>query len=154
MNRRLFHIVCGYFYWLILKIRYLINYKKVVLFLTDENSKLDITALEYVQFYLKRKNAKSVIVFYVNDKTYNFINNNLELKSVCQCEKLSYSRMRFLYDVYSFYNFFENAVFTYTMIPKENLLGRILEETDINEIDAVCLALFHLREIPNIGEEI
>lgn len=154
MNRRLVRIMYGYFYWMILKIRYLINYKKVVLFLTDENSKLDITALEYLQFFLERKNAKSVIVFYVNDNTYSFINNNPEIKNVCRCKKFSHKRMLFLYNVYSFYNFFENAVFTYTTIPKDNLLGRILNETDINEVEAVCLALYHLREIPSIGEEI
>ena len=58
--------------------------------------------------------------------------------------------LKALYDYYSFDKFFDNIVFTYKTFPKYNLLGKVLNETSINEQDAVCLALYHLREVPEI----
>ena len=43
-------------------------------------------------------------------------------------------------------------VFTYTTSPKDNQLGRVLKETQVNEEEAVCLGLYQLRKVPEIKE--
>lgn len=64
---------------------------------------------------------------------------------------ISKKRLELLYDYYCFEKFFDNIVFTYTAKPAENMLGRVLTETDVNETDAVFLALYHLRNVPSAG---
>ena len=63
-------------------------------------------------------------------------------------DAMSKADMEKLYDYYSFMKFFDNIVFTYVDKPEDNLLGTYLEKTDVNEEDAACLALFHLRSVP------
>ncbi|NBH20534.1 hypothetical protein D3Z55_24965 [Clostridiaceae bacterium] len=53
-----------------------------------------------------------------------------------------------MYDYYSFHKFSDKVVFTYTDLPGDNQLGRALRETKVNEEDAVCLGLYHLRRVP------
>lgn len=148
MFKRILHILHGKKYWNWLRLRYVITYKKVVLVLTGDNEKLDYYCLKYLEHFLKRKYAKSAIIISDDEKV---LKNVEKMKfrfpiELCYLEK---KRIELLYDFYSYMKFFDNIVFTYTDRPKDNLLGRILAETDVNEEDAACLALYHLRAVPN-----
>ena len=147
MYKKIYHILCAKSYWDYLKIRYAITYKKVVLVLTGDNKKLDFYCLKHLDKFLNRKCAKSAIIFF----------NDLEILEKIRKKKFNYpikmyqidaKKMHFIYDFYSYMKFFDNIVFTYINTPKDNLLGKILLETDINEEEAACLALYHLRNIP------
>lgn len=138
----------GWLLWNLLKVKYGINYKKVVIVLSDENHDLDECVLKYLQFFMDRKHASSAIVFCTpqrleecSKKFYNEAN----VKVVA----ISDFQIYILYHLYCFFPFFDSIVFTHTDTPSDNLLGRYIKETDINEEDATFLALFHLRHIPD-----
>ena len=56
-----------------------------------------------------------------------------------------------LYDYYCFEEYFDNVVFTFVSRPKDNLLERVLRETDVDEEEAVCLGLYCLRSADREG---
>lgn len=137
--------ISGRILWCKLKILNRISYNKVVICLSNDSTELDKQVLKYLPEFMKRKQVNKAIVF--SDKTIDDANKcisiNVEYKSITAIE------MAKLYDYYCFNKFFDNIVFTYTDSPKDNLLGRFLRETEVTEEDAACLALYHLRTIPN-----
>ena len=148
MLKKVLHILRGKRYWNWLRLRYAITYKKVVLVLTGDNEKLDYYCLKYLEDFIRRKYANSAIIISPDEKV---LKNVAKMKfsfpiELCLMDKM---KMTLLYDFYSYMKFFDNIVFTYTSIPKDNLLGKILAETNVNEEDAACLALYHLRIVPN-----
>lgn len=148
MFRRALVILCENLQWHKLCMTYKINYKKVVLVLINENSRLDYYAVVYLERFVKRKYAEEAIIFFHDPESKKMIDGfrfPFEVKTIFY----PLEKIEKLYDYYSFEKFFDNIVFTYTTSPKYNLLGRVLEETEVNEQDAVCLALYHLREVLN-----
>jgi hypothetical protein len=136
--------------WLIwerIKIKYKIGYDKVVLVLAGENKALDKACLDHLPDFMSRKSSDRCLVFYPDD-CYKAI----DLRPVTGREVRFISMKRRiierLYHFYSFMKFFDNIVFTYSDRPQDNLLQRFLDETDVNEEDAACLALYHLRKVP------
>ena len=147
MFKRLMRILYGWLYWSYFKLINHISYKYVILVLASENKELDVWAVRHLGDFAKRKCAdKAMIIFYddAGEKA------SKELYTGCNIvrKKLPNKRVKLIYEYYSFDLFFDNIVFTYVSEPDENLLGRILDETDVNEEEAVCLALYHLREVP------
>lgn len=152
MNKRAFVILRESFQWIRLCLIYKINYKKVVLVLTNENKILDYYAIAYLEYFVKRKYAEEAIILFHDEESRKMINGfvfSFKVKAVYYPLK----KIRELYDYYSFEKFYDNIVFTYTTIPKYNLLGRVLEETSVNEQDAVCLALYHLRRVVELDKK-
>lgn len=146
MFKRCFIILKEYFQWLRLSIKYKINYKKVVLVLINENKTLDYYAIAYLKYFVKRKYADEAIILFHNAESKKMFEKfNFSFKVTAVYYPLE--KIKKLYDYYSFEKFFDNIVFTYTSFPKYNLLGRVLDETSVNEQDTVCLALYHLREV-------
>lgn len=142
-------MISGWLLWLGLMIRHRISYKKVVIMLTGDNTVLDHSCIKYLPYYINRKYAKKAVVFY-SELSYQ----KADFKSNAECD-ISFYPLRdkyigAIYRLYSTYRFFDNIVFTYTDNPKDNNLGRYLRETTVNEEDAVCLALFHLRCVPDL----
>ena len=116
--------------------------------LTGENHLLDRYSIEYLDLFAKRKSADNALVVWSDIESLEGSDlTRLKLKRI-KAVYLSDRKVKLLYDYYSFDKFFDNIVFTYTSMPEENLLGRILAETEVNEKDAVCLALYHLRYVP------
>lgn len=137
----------GWLFWKYLKIKFGINYKKVVIVLSGENEEVDRQAIAYLQNFMERKHANSAIVFckgQAKEETEQMIGKSRPVS----VEVLTDEEMAKLYSFYCFTKFFDNIVFTNTNTPKDNMLGRYLKETKVNEEDAVCLALYHLRCIP------
>ena len=149
MYRRIAVILKESLQWISLRIKYKIDYSKVVLALTGEDKKIDYYALAYLEKYMKRKFAKSAVILY-NDRVIENMLKDFQFSFPTETVCYPPLRMKALYDYYSFDKFFDNIVFTYKTFPKYNLLGKVLNETSINEQDAVCLALYHLREVPEI----
>ena len=148
MIKEIKNIFLEYLNWLLFRIKYDINYDKIVVILTGENEKVDASALDYIEYYASRKSVNNAIIFISNPNVYNSINvNNYNIK--VKTYLIDSEKIRKLYHLYCFYKYYDNIVFTYTSIPSDNLLNKVLEETNINERDIVCLALYHLRKIPN-----
>ena len=146
--RRVFRVIVGWIYWHIFCLKNQITYRSVVLVLTGENHLLDRYSIEYLDLFAKRKSADNALVVWSDKESLEGSDlTRLKLKRI-KAVYLSDRKVKLLYDYYSFDKFFDNIVFTYTSMPEENLLGRILAETEVNEKDAVCLALYHLRYVP------
>ena len=111
--------------------------------LTGDNSCVDQSCIDHIQDFIKRKYADRALVFCTEISKINIC----ETDNIC-VKTMPEADMQSLYMLYSFYKFFDNIVFTNTDTPKDNMLGRYLKETNVNEEEAVCLALYHLRCIP------
>ncbi|HBA50114.1 MAG TPA: hypothetical protein DCZ91_20440 [Lachnospiraceae bacterium] len=146
------NVLYGAFLWRMLWLKLRIDYKTAVLILVNENRKLDYYAMAHLGDYMSRKHAESAVVLFCENETYRIAKSVLE-KYGDAGKKLRLYRcgrktVEAVYDYYSFHIFFDNVAFTYTSRPGDNLLGRVLEETQVNEEDAVCLGLYHLRKVP------
>lgn len=146
------HVLRGAFLWRMFRRKHEIDYKKVVLILTGENRELDYYALAHLGDYMDRKYADGAVVLFDRDKTYQMAEDVLAEygsadKKVCLCQ-CSRKFIEIVHDYYSFHKFFDNLVFTFASRPKDNLLGKVLEETQVNEEDAVCMGLYRLRNVP------
>lgn len=136
----------GWLYWQLLRLKLKIDYHKVVIVLTDENRNLDRYVLAHLEDFMDRKYANQAVLMCTEGREE-------ELASSYECEEwvrihaIGEAQMELLYSFYSFMKFFDNIVFTYTESPKDNLLKRFLDETNVNEEDAACLALYHLRYV-------
>lgn len=148
---RVLRMIYAWLCWNIFSVIHKITYKTVVLVLTGENVLLDHYCIRYLDNFAQRKYAERKIVIYLENvtdpkykKDVQFLKNDSRIKTI----KMSHQWIELFYDLYSFYKFFDNIVFTFTSRPKENLLHRILAETNVDEEDAACLALYHLRCVP------
>ncbi len=133
--------------WDAMSREYRFDSKNVVLVLAGDNKKLDLFALDYLQTFVSRKKAnraeilltdESYVADYLQRKNFLFPVN--ERKS--RREDLS-----LLYDYYCFAFNLDNIAFTFLNHCYYNLMGRILNETDITEEEAVCLGVYWLREL-------
>ena len=115
--------------------------------LSDENHEVDKQVLLHLPDFVERKHVDHAVVLCDKNcmaewSSYVANDNTVEIHTMSQMD------MEKLYDYYCFIKFFDNIVFTYTDKPVDNLLGTYLRETDVNEEDAACLALYHLRSVP------
>ncbi len=147
MFRSVFHIFHGAFLWQILRMRFGLDNGKAVLFLTGDNQKLDYFSMVYLQNFMEQKYVDGAVLF-VKDKRESGLVRKIPLPGCVRCSWYSSRKMRILYDYYSFHKFSDKVIFTYTDLPGDNQLGRALRETKVNEEDAVCLGLYHLRRVP------
>lgn len=146
--RSVVRILYGWVYWHIFCLQNNITYKSVVLVLCGENHLLDKYSVKYLELFVKRKTADKALIIWSEQATEEWLKQFILQLERTKIKYMPEKYVKFLYDFYSFDKFFDNIVFTYTSKPKENLLGRILEETGVDEKDAVCLALYHLRYVP------
>lgn len=154
MIRQIFHVIQGYMIWQKYRLRFRLGQKKVLLVLAGENRSVDEYALIHLEDYVKRKIADQAVILASDDRLleqaraaapgFSF---RTEIFRVGQRELLQ------MYDYYCFEEYFDNVVFTYTDRPKDNLLGKLLKETNIDEEEAVCLGCYCLREIPKTENE-
>lgn len=149
MYREILHTLHGYFAWTSLRIRYRINYDKIVLVLSDENKKIDYYALVHLGDFLDRKFAKEAIVLTSSIQIKGLV-NQMNYKFPVRVCNYSKNKIDILFDYFSYDKFFDNIVFTHVDHPKDNLLGQVLRDTEINEEEGVCLGLYHLRTVPKL----
>lgn len=151
MFREMIHMLYGAFLWRGLRLRLRIDYKKVVLVLVNENRKLDYYALVHLGDYMDRKHADGAVVLFYDDATCSLAQEALagcgNVEKPMRLYRCAEKTIATVYDYYSFHKFFDNIAFTYASRPKDNLLAKVLEETQINEEDAVCLGLYRLRKV-------
>lgn len=150
MVKEMGFVLRGAAVWQMLRLRFGIDEKTVVLILTGDNRELDRYALLHLQDYMDRKFAKKAVVICQDKETYARMESASLPEGVTLCE-WSRKRVEKLYVFYSFYLFSDKIVFTYTDSPKDNLLGRLLRETVVGEEEAVCLGLYRLRRVPLKG---
>lgn len=151
MFRETVQMVYGALSWKVMRIKFRVNYKKVILVLVNENKELDYYAMIHLKDYMQRKYANEALILYADKTVYHMIRN---IKTGVNKKVYQYpeKKIRRIYRYYSFFKFFDNIVFTYTSSPKDNQLGKILKETQVNEEEAVCLGLYQLRTVPEIKE--
>lgn len=141
------HILGGWLFWQSIKIKYAINYSKALIVLSNENHELDKQILLHLTDFTKRKHVDCAVILCVEECVSEWT-LFLSGYNCVHIDTMSEADMERLYDYYSFMKFFDNIVFTYTDKPEDNLLGTYLRETAVNEEDAACLALYHLRSVP------
>ena len=147
MLREIVAVCQGIGIWQELRFRVFVDEKTVVLVLTENNRKLDWYALVHLKDFMDRKYAKKAIILFHSKMAYQQIMSAGLPGSVRLCywdEKKIWK----IYIYYSFYRFSDKLVFTYTNIPKDNPLGKLLRETRIQEEEVVCLGLYRLRTVP------
>lgn len=139
----------GWLYWQLLRLKLKIDYHKVVIVLTDENRKLDEYVLAHLEDFMDRKYADHALLVCTEEREKELV-FSYECERRVRIHAVQAAQMDLLYSFYSFMKFFDNIVFTYAERPKDNLLKRFLDETNVNEEDAACLALYHLRYVPKV----
>lgn len=135
----------NYELWEEFQIRYALE-KDVILMLANDNLEFDLGAVTYLKTYMKRNLKDKAHIFYFSDKSENLLDCIADDAGIA-VHRIKEEEFKSLYELYSFYKFYNNIFFTYTDYPKDNLLGRILRETDISEREAVCLALYKFRKV-------
>lgn len=139
----------GWLYWWQLRIKLKITYHKVVIVLAGENRKLDKNVLAHLKDFMVRKYADRALIICKEEQKED-IAFLYKLEERISVYAIKTAKMDLLYSFYSFMKFFDNIVFTYTDRPGDNLLERFLNETDVDEEAAACLALYHLRCVSRI----
>ena len=134
--------------WKEFQIKYILK-KDVVLMLANDNLEFDRSAVTYLKIYMKRNMKENAHIFYFSERTEELLTSIADDVKIA-VHKINEEDLKSLYDLYSFYKFYDYIFFTYTNYPQDNLLGRVLKETDISEREAVCLALYNFREVVEV----
>ena len=148
MFKNVLQVVAGYMIWRRLKLIEHINYKKIVLVLTGENEKIDEYALIHLDDVMKRTYAESALILSTEQARLDKIN----AYSFSHCIKtrlITNRQLNLIFKWYCLDSYFVNLIFTYTQTPKDNLLDKYMQETEVNTEDAVCLGLYKLRRVPS-----
>ena len=140
-------LVKGDLLWKYLRLRYAINDTTVVLFLAGENPKIDEYALKYLGLVMERKGCNRVVIFVENEELFSFAKGKLNSSTNADVRKITTAQIMAVYNWYRVVRFNKNLFFTFTDRTKDNLLGKFIRETEINEKDAVCLAIFNFRKV-------
>ena len=147
MLRQSLMIIKGYIIWLQLRVKEHLDDKKFVLIVTEENEKVDQYALKYLDYVMERKYTKEALVIVSNQGTAKKV-SKYHYKHQIKIKIMPFQKIKLLYKWYCMDGRRKNVVFTFVKTNKDNLLEHFINETDINEEDVVCLALYNLREIP------
>lgn len=147
MIRQSVEVIKGYFIWQMMKWKNHLDDRTVVLVLTGENEKVDRYALKYLDYVIERKSAeKALIITPKEENTQKVFQYNYKYE--IKAKAISSRNIELIYRWHCQGRFYKNLIFTYVRTNKDNLLERFLNETEINEEDVVCLALYNLRKIP------
>lgn len=149
MVREAIEVIIGDFKWKLLKLRYSLNYSRVVLVLTGENEEVDHCALNYLDNYVDRKVAKEAVVVVPDEKDREEILGKYHFKHKTKVIICNSKKIERIYKRNCLSKLSKNLVFTYVDKTQNNLLGRFMRETDINAEDVVCLALYNFRLCPD-----
>lgn len=141
----------GYFLWLLLNRKGCANHRILFLVLTGENEKVDGYALEFLDSAMDRKSVEEALVIVSNEEMVERVSRH-EYRHVVRTKILSRNNIGLLYKWYCLNDCLDNLIFTFVRTNSDNLLDQFLRETDIDERDVVCLALYKLRHIPENGE--
>ncbi len=146
MNR-VFSIVLGFLDWRKAVRKYHIDNKTVVLFLPENVTEWNKTALKYLPQFMSRKKANRAVVL---------------VHQSCRIEKTSPKGKEILFEYvkgtyiknimayYTLHRFSDKVVFFYLDYPRDNYSKIILRETEVSMDELICLGLYRLREVPEI----
>lgn len=142
-------IIHGKALWDSISNEYEIDGSTVSLVLSGENKILDKYALELLPAFVERKKAQKAVIFIAKESRLDleWIGNNRYPFPACVVVE-DIERLRLIYDYYCFAFNLDNMTFTFLNHCHYNLMGRILQETDITEEEAVSLGVYWLRELP------
>lgn len=141
-------ILMGNLAWKYLKIVNGIDSTKVVLVLTGENELVDWYALKYLDRAIDRKQARKALILAYEENILQLAEGYPSFLHSVRIKRVSKRKIDLIYGWYRMVKFNKNLFFTFTDKTKDNLLGRFIRETEINEKDAVCLAIYNFRIIP------
>lgn len=144
-------LIAGKLTWNWIKCINKLDASKVILVLAGENEKVDFYALKYLDRAIERKMADEALIFACTDESYRQASNYKDFQYPVNIKKISEKQLELIYRYYCLYKFNKNLFFTFTDRTKDNLLGRFIRETEIDEKDTVCLAIYNFRTV--YGEE-
>ena len=142
-------IIHGKVLWDSISNEYEIDGSTVSLFLSGENKKLDKVAVELLPAFVERKKAQKAVIFIAKESQLDLElidKNRYPFPTRVVAEDIE--RLQLLYEYYCFAFNLDNMAFTFLNHCHYNLMGRILNETDITEEEAVSLGVYWLRELP------
>lgn len=148
MLKQVLQVLAGHMLWKKLKRKEHINDKKLVLVLTGENEKIDLYALKYLDQEIARKYADAALIISDQQKCIHMA-LQYSYQHEVKTKLLSQKEILLLFKWHCLDRFFKNLIFTYVRTPKDNLLERFLNETDVNEEEIVCLCLYNFRKLPS-----
>jgi hypothetical protein len=96
---------------------------------------------------MDRKRCDAAVIFVESEEILQFAETHLNTNKPVKIKMISKDYIASIYNWYRVVRFNKNMFFTYTDKTKDNLLGRFMRETDINEKDAVCLAIYNFRGV-------
>ena len=140
-------LIRGNLIWKYLCKRYNIGDTTVVLFLAGENSKVDEYAVKYLDLVMERKGCNKAVIFVENEELIGFTKDRLTPFIHADVRMIANTQIMPVYNWYRVVRFNKNFFFTFTDKTKDNLLGKFIRETEINERDAVCLAIYNFRKV-------
>lgn len=143
MLRDIIRIVWIYYKWICFKLFHGINKDMIVLALANENKKLDDIAVKRFSEMLDKRYATGGMILAQREVFDDIVCNDKRIKVIYTSSK----KMEDLFSLYCFYSFTNNIVFTYVDTPKDNYLSDYIKNSDIDENDVVCLALFRLGNL-------
>lgn len=140
------HVIKGNLIWHYIKAVQKIDYRSIVLVLTGANKVVDQYAVCHLQSFVSRRSAEKVFIWTEDERLLNVARKNCQFPIV----KLNASvkMMQLIFDYYCYDKFFSNFVFTYIDKPKDNMMGKLLSKSNVNEEELVCLGLYNLRMVP------
>ena len=122
----------------------------VVLALAGDNKKLDNNALLLLPCFVQRKKAQraEILVLTENEKWVRTIVKKHLYMIEARVKAVSRDVMIKIFDYYCFAFNLDNIAFTFLNHCHYNLMGKVLDETSITEMEAVCLGVYWLNELP------
>ena len=131
-----------------MKIQYRINGSKIVLVLSGENELVDFYALKYLDRAIERKQAREALILTYTEQSFQMLKDYRAYTYPITIKRIKKTKIDRIYRWYRMVKFSPNIFFTFTDKTKDNLLGKFIRETDINEKDVVCLAIYNFRMVP------
>ena len=123
-----------------------ISDRTVTIVLSGENLELDQKAISHLKYYVARKKAVRAEILVCNEVSFEKV-TKYPYDFPVNVTLMKKSELQAIYEYYCFAFNMTNITFTFLEYIEYNLLGRIIEETDLTLEEIVDLGVYWLREV-------
>ncbi len=139
--------IWGYIQWRRLRKRYKIDEKTVIVVMDPKNQELNVCAIKYLKYYMKRKCAnKALIISEVFDRQVKGLLEQKEYVRTVECHTRTINA---LMQYYCYKPFNPQIAWVSLDKPFGNEVYKFIGKKGIDYRDVVCLAVYQLREVFN-----
>lgn len=133
--------------WDIFKLSKHISNEDGILVLSGENTKIDEISIARFNEYLDKKYLSKGVVLVSRREQSRIAPIKKNIASHIQIIYLPPNKLKRFYELHCVKPFAAHIAFTFIHTPKDNMLGKYLEKSELDENDLVCLALFRLGHV-------